>query len=57
MLEDMLDDWKKVKQLRHLRFIDRKLDESERLAADPSAEWIDGEAFWSETSELQTEQR
>jgi hypothetical protein len=46
--EDVLDDWRKVKQRRHLRFIDRKLDESEKLAAEPGAEWIDEEAFWSE---------
>jgi antitoxin (DNA-binding transcriptional repressor) of toxin-antitoxin stability system len=48
-LEQVLEDWKRVEQLRHLRFIDHKLDESEKLAADPNAEWIDDETFWSET--------
>ena len=48
-LEEVLDDWKKVRQLRHLRFIDRKLDESERLAADLNAEWINEDDFWAET--------
>jgi hypothetical protein len=50
--EETLDDWKKVRQLRHLRFIDQKLDESEKLAADPNAEWIDEETFWAETGSL-----
>ena len=47
--EEVLDDWKKVRQLRHLRFIDRKLDESERLAADQNVEWITEDDFWEET--------
>ena len=49
--EEILSDWKKVRQLRHLRFIDKRLDESERLAADLSAEWIDEEDFWAETED------
>ena len=48
-LEEILSDWEKVRQLRHLRFIDRRLDESEQLAADLSAEWTDEEDFWAET--------
>ena len=47
--EEVLEDWKRVRQLRHLRFIDMKLDESERLAADSNAEWISEEDFWAET--------
>ena len=47
--EEILGDSKKAKQLRHLRYIDSKLDESERLAADPNAEWIDEDDFWKET--------
>ena len=47
--EEVLDDWKKVRQLRHMRYIDRRLDESEILADDPNAEWINDEDFWAET--------
>ena len=47
-LEEFLEDWKKVKEYRHLRFIDKKLDESETLAAMPDAEWINEEDFWGE---------
>jgi len=46
-IEEVFDDWKRIKQLRHLRYIDRKLDESERVAADTNAEWIDEEEFWA----------
>ncbi len=46
--EDVLDDMKRLKQLRHLRFIDQKLDESLKLAADPNTEWIDNDTFWAE---------
>jgi len=46
--EEVLEDWKKVKEYRHLRFIDSKLDESEALAAMPGAEWIDEDDFWDE---------
>ena len=46
-IEEVFNDWKRIKQLRHLRYIDRKLDESEAVAADANAEWIDEEAFWS----------
>ena len=31
------------------QIIDRILDESERLADDPDAEWINDEDFWTET--------
>jgi len=47
--EEVLDDWKKVVKLRHQRFIDRKLDESETIAEDANAEWIDEEDFWADT--------
>ena len=47
--EEILDDWKRIKHLKHLRFIDRKLDESERLATEESAEWISEDDFWAET--------
>ena len=47
-LEEVLEDWKRVRQLRHLRYIDRKLDESERLASGQSAQWISEEDFWLE---------
>ena len=46
--EEVLEDWKKVKEYRHLRFIDKKLDESEALAATPDADWIDEKDFWDE---------
>ena len=46
--EELLDDWKAVKQMRHLRYIDRKLDEAEKIAADPNAIWIDEKDFWAE---------
>jgi len=46
--EEVLEDWKKVKEHRHLRFIDKKLDESEALAAIPDTEWIDEGDFWEE---------
>ena len=47
--EDVLEDWKKIRQHRHIRYVDRKLDESERIAAAHDAEWISEEAFWTET--------
>lgn len=47
-LEDILDDWKKVRQMRRLRQIDRKLDESMKLADSPNAEWIGEDEFWAE---------
>jgi len=47
--EDVLDDWKRVRQQRHLRYIDRLLDESERIAAAPNAQWISEDDFWAET--------
>jgi len=47
--EEVLEDWKRVRLLRHRRFIDKKLDESERIAADINAEWIDEDDFWAET--------
>ena len=46
--EEVLEDWKKVKEYRHLRFIDKQLDESETLAAMPDVEWIDEDDFWDE---------
>ena len=46
--EEVLEDWKKVKEYRHLRFIDNKLDESDALAGMPDAEWIDEDDFWNE---------
>ena len=48
-LEEVFEDWKKVRHLRRLRYIDSKLDESERIAAGPGAEWIGEEDFWAET--------
>lgn len=50
--EEIIEDWKKIKQLRHLRFIDRKLDESETIAAGKNAVWIEDDDFWSETEAL-----
>ena len=47
--EEVINDWNRIRQQRHLRYIDRKLDESEQIAADPEAEWISEEEFWSET--------
>jgi len=47
--EEILDDWKTVRQIRRLRYIDKKLDESERMATDPNAVWIDEEDFWAQT--------
>ena len=44
--EEVLDDWKAVRQIRHLRHIDKKLDESEKMAVDPNAVWIDEKDFW-----------
>ena len=49
--EEILEDWKKVRQLRHRRFIDQKLDESEKLATEPNAQWIDEDTFWSEAED------
>ena len=49
--EEILDDWKRVRQLRHMRFIDKKLDESDRLSADQDAIWIDEDDFWAETED------
>jgi len=37
---------------KHLSFIDSKLDESERMAAEESAEWISEDDFWAETGDL-----
>ena len=48
-LEGVLEDWRGVKQRRHLRYIDMKLDESERIAAGPNADWISEEEYWAET--------
>ena len=45
--EEILNDWKAVRQIRRLRYIDMKLDESEKIAADPNAAWIDEEDFWA----------
>jgi len=45
--EEIIEDWKTARRIRHLRHIDRKLDESERIAADPGAVWIDEEDFWA----------
>ena len=50
-LEEVLDDWKKVRHLRHLRYVDKMLDESERAAADPAAVWISEDDFWAGTEE------
>ena len=50
--EEIIEDWKKVRELRHLRFIDSKLDESERMAAEENAEWISEDEFWAETEAL-----
>jgi len=50
--EEIIEDWKKVRKLRHLRFIDSKLDESERMAAEESAEWISEDDFWAETEAI-----
>ena len=47
--EEILDDWKTVRKIRHLRYIDRRLDESERMAAGPDAVWTDEEDFWAQT--------
>ena len=47
--EDILEDWKHVRHLRHIRLIDKKLDESASLAAEPNAPWINEEDFWAET--------
>ena len=46
--EDVLDDMKRLKQLRFLRYIDQQLDEAEKEAADPNTVWIDDETFWAE---------
>ena len=46
--EEVLEDWNRVRQIRHLRYIDRKLDESEKIAANENAVWIDDEDFWLE---------
>jgi len=48
-LEEILEDWKRVRQQRRLRYINAKLDESERLAGDTNAIWISDEEFWEET--------
>ena len=34
--------------MRHLRYIDIKLDEAEKMADDPDAVWIDEKDFWAE---------
>ena len=39
----------KIRNQRHLRFIDRRLDESEKLAESPDVEWISEDDFWVET--------
>ena len=46
-LEEVIEDWKRIRQLKRLRAIDRMLDESEKLAANHEAEWIDEEDFWA----------
>ena len=45
--EEIIEDWKTARRIRHLRYIDRKLDESEIIAADPGAVWISEEDFWA----------
>ena len=47
-LEEILEDWRKVKNLRYMRYIDRKLDESEAIAASKDAQWIEEDDFWME---------
>ena len=36
----------------HLRRIDGKLDEAEKIAADPNAVWIDEKEFWAGNENL-----
>ena len=50
--EDVLDDMKRLKQLRHLRFIDQKLDEAEKHAASPDAVRYSDEEFWAKIGPL-----
>lgn len=47
--EEVLEDWARIKRERHMNFIDKKLDESERIAASQDAQWIEDEEFWAET--------
>jgi antitoxin (DNA-binding transcriptional repressor) of toxin-antitoxin stability system len=46
--DETLEDLKKVRQLKHRRYIDRKLDESEMMVSEPDAQWIDEDDFWAE---------
>ena len=47
--EELLEDWNKVRELRRLRYIDKMLDESEKIAAETDAVWVDEDDFWAET--------
>ena len=50
--EEVIEDWKKIRQLRHSHYIEKQLDESERIAAGPNAQWLNENEFWDETEAL-----
>ena len=48
--EEILSDWNETRQQRHLRYIDKNLDESEIIAANKNTEWIDEDDFWNDSA-------
>jgi prevent-host-death family protein len=41
-----IEDYKAYEEYLHLRYVDEKLDEAERVAANPNAKWYGHEEFW-----------
>lgn len=45
------DEFRKYEEFLHHRYIDEKLAEAEKEAADPNTKWISHEDFWKEMRE------
>ena len=47
-----MDEFTKYEQFLHELYVERKLDEAEKRAADPDATWFSHDEFWAKVKAL-----
>jgi prevent-host-death family protein len=46
------DDFAKYEEFFHMRYVEKKLNEAEKAAADPKTVWMSHDEFWNKVGRL-----
>ena len=47
-----IEEFSRYEEFLHEQYIDRKLDEAEKSAADPNTKWLSEDEFWQSVEEM-----